>query len=157
MKFKLVSFLELPISLQMETRNWRNSKNVAPFFKIKYIPENVHIKWLESLRQIEPEAIAFAIKCDENYVGVTYFHHINRRKKVADWGIYIYDKNYHGQGIGKKSLLNCIDYARRKLNLERLYLDVLKDNLNAKKLYENCGFKIVDIVDDYYLRYVLIL
>ena len=62
MKVELVSFLELPVSLQMETRNWRNSKNVAPFFKIKYIPENVHIKWLESLRHVDPEVVAFVIK-----------------------------------------------------------------------------------------------
>ena len=40
----------------------------------------------------------------------------------------------------------CIQYAKDK-NYKGLRLDVVPDNIPAKRLYENCGFQYVGDVD----------
>ena len=154
MNIRLISFLNFPLNFQLDTRNWRNQKNVSKFFKIKNISENIHRKWLNSLAKEHPESIAFVISYNKVYIGVTYFHSINYESKVADWGIYISNESYRGMGIGKKVLLQCIEYASDVLLLEKFFLDVLETNLAGKKIYEECGFKKIS-ENKSFLRYVL--
>ena len=51
------------------------------------------------------------------------------------------DDSLRGQGMGRKVLLDVIDYARSK-NLNRVILDADFRNVGAKKLYERVGFKV---------------
>ncbi len=153
MNVELISFLDIPYEVQMETRHWRNSEQVAKYFKIPYITEDVHKNWLHSLKQKMPKAVAFLIKVNGKNVGVTYFHSIDYKKKEADWGIYIYDSNLRGLGIGKKVLDSCLEYARKKISMSVIYLDVLKDNYRAISLYEAMGFVRIDLSDNVFLRY----
>ena len=137
---KLISFLDLPYELQLETRNWRNSENVSKYFKIKYIEEDTHKKWLSSLNIKKPKNIAFVIEVNKEYIGVVYFHSIDYDKKQGDWGIYIYKDDFRGKGIGTEVLTKSIEYAKNELKLNFLFLDVLDSNNKAKKLYEKLGF-----------------
>ena len=161
MNISLKSFSEIPFELQMESRKWRNSKEVTKYFKINYISKEQHQSWLESLKEPNPKSIAFVIMKDNIPIGVTYFHSINYNKKTADWGIYIYSKNLRGQGIGNIVLSKCIIYAKKTLKLTNLYLDVLIDNYRAIKLYEKMGFNCVSGEENYtavnpiFLRYEL--
>ncbi len=50
------------------------------------------------------------------------------------------DSSLRGQGLGKKVLLEVIDYAKSK-NLNRVILDADFRNEGAKRLYEKIGFK----------------
>ena len=50
------------------------------------------------------------------------------------------DDSLRGQGLGKKVLLDVIDYAKSK-NLNRVILDADFRNVGARKLYERMGFK----------------
>lgn len=50
------------------------------------------------------------------------------------------DKSLRGQGLGKKVLLEVIEYARGK-NLDRIILDADFRNHAAKRLYEKLGFR----------------
>lgn len=44
-----------------------------------------------------------------------------------------------GCGIGKAMVMYCLDYAR-KHGYKAVRLDVVPDNIPARKLYEKCGF-----------------
>ena len=150
---KLENFLNVDYELQMETRNWRNSKNVAKYFKIPYIEENVHKQWLDSLQKTQPVNIAYIIKYKNSPIGVTYFHSIDYEKKTCDWGIYIYNESYRGMGIGDKTLKRCINIAK-ELEMKYIFLEVLSTNTKAKILYENNGFKLCKTLkNDKFLRY----
>ena len=153
MTVRLASFVDIPYEIQLKTREWRNSENVTKYFKIKHIDTETHKKWLQSLTMDNPKNIAFLIMYNEHPVGVTYFHSIDYEKKEADWGIYIYDSNLRGVGIGKNTLENCLEYARNRLTVSTVYLDVLKDNYRAISLYEKMGFVRIDSDDDVFLRY----
>lgn len=53
------------------------------------------------------------------------------------------DENFRGRGIGRKVILDAIEYARSK-NFKRLILDADLRNEGAKSLYEKLGFKEFD-------------
>lgn len=51
-----------------------------------------------------------------------------------------------GQGIGSRMVAYCIDYAKKN-GYQAIRLDVVPENLPARKLYEKCGFQYVGDVD----------
>ena len=154
MNVQLVSFLKLPYHIQMETRNWRNQSNVAEYFKISHISKDMHIEWLESLKENKPKNVAFMIVADGQNVGVTYFHSIKYDAGEADWGIYICRDNLRGKGMGTEVLKKSLVYAREVLKLKVVFLDVLKNNFIAVSLYEKLGFSAIgDVNEGDFLRY----
>lgn len=152
---ELINFLDLPTDLQLKTRHWRNQKNVSNYFKIKEIDEETHKNWLASLQEESIQNIAFFIKYENQYVGVTYFHSIDYDKNQGDWGIYLHDENIRGKGIGFKALTKCIEYAKERLKLKILYLDVMANNIAAIKVYEKCNSKLIAKEENNFLRYKL--
>ena len=141
---ELVNFLSISYELQLQTRNWRNQKNVSDFFKIKFIDEETHTKWLHKLTEKKPTTIAFLIKYDNNFVGVTYFHSISYERNLGEWGIYISNENIRGLGIGTMALSECINFAKNNLKLKKIYLYVLNTNNKAISLYEKIGFRLIE-------------
>lgn len=51
-----------------------------------------------------------------------------------------------GKGLGRQIVEYCVQYAK-KHGFEAIRLDVVPDNLPARKLYERCGFSYVGDVD----------
>lgn len=141
-EIKLINFLDIPFETQLKTRDWRNSEDVKKWFKIPYIEENTHKNWLVSLKEDFAKNIAFIISCNEKYVGVTYFHSIDYKRKEAEWGIYIHDSSIRGFGIGKFVLKQCLEYLKNK-GFQILYLSVLNSNKRAIALYKSFGFKFL--------------
>lgn len=61
------------------------------------------------------------------------------------WG-YIGEKEFWGKGFGKEILdfmINC----GIKMNLSSIYLNVIKENKRAIKLYQNFGFETEELTD----------
>lgn len=155
MKIELIPLLSLPREMQLVTRDWRNSAHVAEYFKIKYIDKDTHEGWLRSQEAESPRCIAYVICCESQYVGLTYFHSIDRKKGVADWGIYIHNPSARGKGVGKYALTKCMEIALYQLGLHTIYLDVLKSNMSAVRLYEGAGFVYLADEEDGFARYSL--
>lgn len=61
------------------------------------------------------------------------------------------DGNFRGQGIGTQLLKLVIDYAQNN-NYRSVRLDVIDINNNAKRLYENIGFKVTKTEKFEFLR-----
>ena len=54
--------------------------------------------------------------------------------------IFIGEVDKQSRGYGTSTVRQLIEYAFRTLNLRKIYLRVLSDNLNAIKLYKKLGF-----------------
>ena len=56
------------------------------------------------------------------------------------------DPSLKGKGIGKQMVGYCIEYARNH-GYKAIRLDVVPDNIPAKRLYEKCGFRYIGDAD----------
>lgn len=59
------------------------------------------------------------------------------------------DENYRGRGIGKKLITAAIEYFCKK-SIKEIQVVTQGNNMAACKLYESCGFKVLDWIEFYH-------
>lgn len=85
--------------------------------------------------------INFAIVNEiDMWVGTISLKNIDREVGQAEYAI-ITSKNAHGTGIAFKATKEILSYAFDELNLKRVYLNVIEDNIRANKFYKKVGFE----------------
>ena len=95
----------------------------------------------------------FTICVDREPIGCLGLSHISLKNKNADLFIMIGDNRYRGQGIGESSLRWLLDYGFNKLNLHKIKLTVIENNLAAVNLYKKIGFVVEGInVDEVFYQ-----
>lgn len=82
----------------------------------------------------------FAI-IDENdeYLGTISLKHISQKDRNAEYAI-VSRKKAQGTGVTRQATHELLRYAFEELELHKVYLNVLEDNVKARKFYEKCGF-----------------
>lgn len=95
---------------------------------IIYTYRTSHKIYLKSPRLVIVDILDHFVLCD---IGQDDFY-------IAEIAI---DESLRGQGIGRKVLMDSIDYAKRK-GYKRAILDADFRNSGAKALYEKLGFKV---------------
>lgn len=120
---------------------WMKDPKINCFFRFN--PENVT---LETVTEFINNCLKdkknhhFAVADDNNiYQGTISLKNIDMYSKTAEYAIAL-RYNSQGKGIGTFATEKILEYAFRELNLNRVYLNVLADNVNAIKLYKKCGF-----------------
>lgn len=83
----------------------------------------------------------FSVETNQN-IGNIKLEPINNYHRTGTLGIMIGDKNYWNKGFGKEAIKTLLDYSFQELNLRKINLGVVLDNLYAVKLYKKLGFKI---------------
>lgn len=78
------------------------------------------------------------------YLGTVSMKNYNARDKNAEFAICLH-MNARGKGIGTMALKCMLQIAFEKWGLERVYLNVLKCNKQAIRIYESCGFRFEGI------------
>lgn len=123
---------------------WRNNEELieclgAPF---RYINLDVDIKWYESYINNRSCAVRCAITEDDNdeILGLVSLVSINYMYQSAEFHIMVGDISNQGRGIGTYAVNEMLRHAFFNMNLQRVELTVLEDNIRAKRLYEKCGF-----------------
>ncbi|MBE7069469.1 MAG: GNAT family N-acetyltransferase [Ruminococcaceae bacterium] len=89
--------------------------------------------------KIDNNAMIFSMieKSTGKFIGNTEFFNFNY--KEAEWGIVI-TASMQNKGYGKEALLRMIEYGFNEAGLDRIYLEVYRDNARACHVYEACGF-----------------
>lgn len=83
----------------------------------------------------------FAIVNEEDeYLGTISLKNISQDDKNAEYAI-VTRKKAQGTGVAKEATQEILKYAFRELGLHKVYLNVLEDNIKARKFYEKCGFE----------------
>lgn len=85
----------------------------------------------------------FLIFLNENdtIVGEVVISDIDYRNKSANIRIEIGDSHNYRKGYSFEALFLALNYAFGMINLNRIELEVFRDNLTAQGLYEKIGFK----------------
>jgi len=78
---------------------------------------------------------------DENdeYVGTISLKNVNYIDRNAEYAIVI-RKKYWGKDYAYEATKKIIEYGFNRLNMHKIYLNVLSSNIRANKFYEKYGF-----------------
>lgn len=125
---------------------WRNKDRVRRNFVYQELfTKEGHLNWIKT--QVDTGKVVQFIICEkasDRAVGSVYFRDIDRKKGVAEYGIFIGEDDAAGKGYGTLAAKLAISYAFEKLGIERIFLRVFEDNAIARRSYEKAGFSIIE-------------
>lgn len=127
---------------------WFNDPEVRRYLPTMYAPLSTaqEERWFEDMLQRQgKEQFVFAVESrmgDEWVpIGTTGLHQINWKDQSAVFGIALGEKAYWDQGYGTDVVRTMLRFAFEELNLNRVELEVIKENARARRCYEKAGFR----------------
>lgn len=120
---------------------WRNDPEVFKYTGNIYNHEITIESELEWIKKVISNPLDYrcAIIADNIYIGNIYLTDI--QDGIANYHIFIGEKDYWGKGIAKKASILIIDYGFNVLGLNQIKLEVRPANKSALNLYTCLGFK----------------
>ena len=102
-----------------------------------------HCRWFETLGGAG-NRVAFGVRelPDERLIGMTQLVDMHPVHRSAELTIRIGAAADRGRGLGSDALALTLDFAWRDLNLHRVGLHLLADNVRALRCYERVGFEV---------------
>lgn len=123
---------------------WRNDKTLVDQLGsiFRYINIETDERWFEQYMNNRTSQIRCAIieKETEKIIGVAYLINIDYINRGGEFSIFIGDTNNQGKGYGFCATIQILEHAFFNLNLNRVYLTVLEENIRAINTYVKCGF-----------------
>lgn len=109
-----------------------------------YVTKEQQQLWFNNLVNEENKQ-RFMIDIANDTIGTIILENINYKNKSASISIKIGKINYRKKGYGEMAIKIILKYCFFKLNLHRIYANVLDYNEPSKKLFLKCGFSIEGI------------
>lgn len=103
--------------------------------------------WLEAKRS-DNNIHQFAVDYEGTCCGYVQLAQIDLFNKHAVLGMNILP-DYHSKGIGTNALIFLHDFAKNKLLLRKIHLQVRADNYPAIRLYKKVGYKTVGTLENH--------
>ncbi len=124
---------------------WRNDPNLiaclgAPY---RFINEDVDSDWYDKYIHTRSNSVRCAIvdsEKEDEVLGLISLLDINYINRSGTLHIMIGGAENRGKGLGTFAVKAMIEHAFLNLNLRRIELGVLENNISAIHLYEKCGF-----------------
>jgi RimJ/RimL family protein N-acetyltransferase len=142
----LVKLRELERTDLPALNSWRNDAEVVEHLgaNFLYIAPEIDARWYDGYVAARDRTVRLAILDPDldRMVGCVYLTDINRINRSAEFSILIGDKAYWSKGFGTAATKAMLAHAFDDLNLHRIYLSVLAENLRAIRLYEKVGFRV---------------
>ena len=127
------------IYLEMSWK-WLNDPEIKKLTNTPDFKLDVQKKWFTQLKYKKDYKI-WGLSFNGVPIGVCGIKNITKND-CEYWG-YIGEKAYWGQGLGRGILVH-MENAARKLVLDSIWLQVIKENERAIKLYQKLGYKKVE-------------
>lgn len=121
-----------------ELMNYRRKLNNAPKEFWQKDEESI-----ETLKEWQEEGTVYNVFKDEQAVG---FFYVRFGGQNVAWleDLYI-SEQFRGQGIGKKAMAT-LDELMREKKVTSMFVDVIPRNTSAIKLYRECGFDHLNMI-----------
>jgi len=88
----------------------------------------------------------------EELLGISRLMFVDYESKNAEFGIYLGEKKYQGQGVGGKALRLMLKIGFEELGLLKIYLKVAEKNKRAIKLYQKLNFIQEGCLKEHYYK-----
>jgi len=123
---------------------WRNDREITDLLggNTYFVSEEREKKWVENsiLSDRINLHLIICLQTNNQPIGMVNLANIDYLNRKTAFSIQIGAKDYHGKGIGKQATQLALEHAFYQLNLNKIYLTVLKDNERAIKLYKSMNF-----------------
>jgi ribosomal-protein-alanine N-acetyltransferase len=123
--------------------HWMNDMEVCKFLETSIPYSEVELQ--DFGNQMITKNVLFwviTLKHDGSHIGNIKIDPINKKHLTGEYGILMGDRNNWGKGFAKEASRSVISYCFDTLNLRKITLGVIKDNIAAIKLYESLGFEV---------------
>jgi ribosomal-protein-alanine N-acetyltransferase len=138
-----------PISIKYCSDKYVNWLNDPEIYKYLESGGNyTHDSLMEFLTNTTAQTVFFwaiIVKETHTHIGNIKIDPINKKHLIGEYGILMGDRNNWGKGFAKEASQAVISYCFESLNLRKITLGVIKDNIAAVKLYESLGFEVEGI------------
>lgn len=135
---------------------WRNNIAVKKnlYSQDELTPEQ-HIKYFENMVETK-KCVQFIIELNTDGfisdIGTAFIKNIDYRNRNGEFGIFIGEDNARGKGYASIATNKIVAYGFEVMNLNRIFLTVMSDNIPAIKTYEKVGFIHEGVMREEYLR-----
>lgn len=123
---------------------WRNRPELIAFLgaPFRFINLEVDVAWFENYMRNRQNAIRCTVLRteDERILGLVSLTDIDFLNQSAEFHIMIGDVENQDHGAGTFAVRAMVEHAFFHMNLHRVALGVLEDNLRAQHVYEKVGF-----------------
>ncbi|EKE20806.1 MAG: GCN5-related N-acetyltransferase [uncultured bacterium] len=118
---------------------------------IGWVKRGLALKNIKELKDFIAElenGIIFGIYSqDDKFIGYTSLSDFGG-KEECEFGIFILDKNYWGQGIGEDVTRLMLRYGFNQLEMEKIILSTSEFHIKAIALYEKMGFEKTQLIPE---------
>lgn len=121
--------------------DWLNDEETNRYLETRWERQSIEkIKnFVDSMRK-STHSYLFAIIFRNKHVGNIKLGPIHPIYKFADISYFIGDKNCKNKGVATESVKLLVNFAFKKLNLNRLEAGVFEQNVASQKVLQNNGF-----------------
>lgn len=126
------------------TFRWHNDSQLYenlgdPF---RFVAKISEANWIRTRSTFSDQEINLAICLTRTriHIGNCYVRNIDWVARTAALHVFIGDRKQRGKGYGASAVEQVLRHAFCDIGLNRIWLEVLKDNVPAIKLYKKCGF-----------------
>lgn len=121
---------------------WLNTYTFIPEEDIRFHLEKFHK--IEKLQQlyIDSDTNCFMAEINENPIGWMKLYNNENQKRFYVSSLYVLPDNQRF-GIGRK-FLEVAESLAGKMNYDRIWLGVMKDNIKALNWYKKIGFSFIE-------------
>lgn len=122
---------------------WINDKEVIRFTNFyRPISEMEQKKWFYDIAYFKNNYVFGIEQMNENkLIGSCGLYNLDIVTHKAEMRIKIGDKTYWGKGFGSEATMLLLDFGFNDLNLNKIWLRVLANNIAAVNLYKKARFK----------------
>jgi diamine N-acetyltransferase len=136
-RLRLLAEDDLPSTLA-----WRNRDGVRQQFKSSApLTWEAHHGWFLKYAQ-KPDDLVFIVEdaVGGTKVGQAAIYSIDDAARTAEIGRFVVAPEHQGKGMMRQGIEALMRFARERLSLDSVYLEVIETNERALHLYQGLGF-----------------
>ena len=111
--------------------------DMGKFYEFKYDP-----RWVDNYfdRQMNRSRVLFAVMLAGAPIGEVKLWDIDRENRECKLGIHMQSDAVKGRGFGTRAERLAVEYAFRKLGMDRVLADAIQKNTRSQHVLQKAGF-----------------
>ena len=140
--------------LSGEYFQWLNDYEVTRYLESGVFPnsqESMEAYYQARITSSNEVFLAIILKEKDRHIGNVKLGPINWVHRFAEFGIMVGARDCWSKGYGTEATLLFMDYAFKRLNLNKVILGVISEHEAAVQVYEKIGFLKEGRITNYYI------